>query len=129
MRLVIGITLLLSALGSAQTDGYALFLLREVASSARTTKSWRAEGVEVLEMTGKGMNHPRSEVHFKIAVQSPLKMRRENSGDDRTLSVCDGTDKFYSGDGRSFYRSSVDVSNDCNFPLAAFYNWRRHRLQ
>ena len=94
-------------------------MLRSAASSAQTTKSWRAEGVEVSHISGTGMNL-RNEVHFKIAVQDPSKMRRENSGDDRTQSVCDGTDRFYSGDGHSFSHSSV-ASSDCNFSLAGFY--------
>jgi hypothetical protein len=56
MRLAIGITLLLSALSSAQSDDHALMLLRSIDSSARTTKSWRAEGIEVSQITGNGMN-------------------------------------------------------------------------
>jgi TonB family protein len=119
MRLLI--TLLLSGLSSAQADDDALVLLREVASSARNTNTWRAEGVEVAQLAGRGMNNLRDEIHFKIAVQSPLKMRRENSGDDHTQSVCDGTDRLYTGDGLSFHRFSVPVGNECKFSLADFY--------
>jgi hypothetical protein len=57
---------------SAQTDdGQAL--LREVASSARSAKNWRAEGVSISELTGRGM-HLHAESHFKLAVQGPSKM-------------------------------------------------------
>jgi TonB family protein len=119
MRLVI--TLLLSGLSSAQAGEDAFFLLREVASSARNTNTWRAEGVEIGQLTARGMNNLRDEIQFKIAVQSPLRMRRENSGDDHTQSVCDGTDRLYTGDGLSFHRNSAPVGNDCKFSLADFY--------
>lgn len=112
--------LLLSGLWSAQADEDALFLLREVASSAGNTNTWRAEGVEVGQITGRGINL-RDEIHFKIAVQSPLRMRRENSGDDHTQSVCDGTDGLYTGDGLSFHRTSAPVGNGCKLSLADFY--------
>jgi TonB family protein len=120
VRLATGTMVLLGGLAQAQTDDYALLLLREVESSAQTTKSWRAEGVEMSQMTGRGMNL-KSEVNFRVAAKYPLKMHRENSGDDHTQWACDGTDKLYTGDGYGFYRSPAAVSNDCNFSLSDFY--------
>jgi len=63
----------------------------------------------------------QSEVRTKIAVKAPLKMRRENSGDDQTLMVCDGAEGFYSGDRHSYYRGEAKVNPDCNFSLSRFY--------
>jgi outer membrane lipoprotein-sorting protein len=48
-------------------------------------------------------------------------MRRENSGDDQTILVCDGAEAFYSGDRRSYYRSEAKVNPDCSFSLSGFY--------
>ncbi len=48
----------------------------------------------------------QEEVQTKIAVQAPLKLSSQNSGDDRGIWVCDGVDAFYSGDGHSYYRKS-----------------------
>lgn len=111
----------LLVVASAQTDDHALLLLHEAESFAQNTVSWRAEVVEAHEMAGQGMNL-HGETRVKIAVQSPLRMRRKNSGDDQTLVVCDGTDKFYSGDGNSFYRSPLGVNNGCKFSLADYYH-------
>ena len=107
-------------LASAEAADDAFLLLQKVGESARMTNNWRAEVVEVHQITGQGMNL-RDEVHFKIAVKGPLKMRRESTGADNAISVCDGTDKFYTGDGHGFYRTPAAVSNDCNLPLAEFY--------
>lgn len=120
VKVVVVITFVLSAVGFAQTDDHAFLLLREVESSAQAMKSWRADVIETHEMTGQGMNL-HDETLVKIAVQSPLRMRRENSGDDRTVQVCDGMDSFYSGDAPGFYRNPAVVSSGCNFPLSEFY--------
>lgn len=53
-------------------------------------------------------------------------MRRENSGGDQTVLVCDGVESFYTGDGHSFYRGSAAVNPDCNFPLSSFYKLRNN---
>ena len=49
-------------------------------------------------------------------------MRRENSGDDQTILVCDGAEAFYSGDGHNYYRGEAKVNPDCSFSLNRFYN-------
>ena len=120
MRLSLWLVPLLSTIGLAQTDDHAHLLLRDVITTAQATRSWRAEGVVISEMTGPDMNL-RDETRFKIAAQSPLRMRQENSGSDTTLSVCDGTDMFYFTGGTSFYRSPAAVSQGCSLSLADFY--------
>jgi len=106
--MILAVVLFLAALASAQTND-ARALLQEVASSAHTTNSWRAEGTEVSELAASGIQL-RSEVRFKLAIQGPSKMRWETSGDDDTLMVCDGTDHWtYYQHGLSFYRNSVSV--------------------
>jgi outer membrane lipoprotein-sorting protein len=83
-------------------------------------KSWRAEIVETGQVSGNGMDL-QDRVHVKIAAQAPLKMRRENSGDDQTILVCDGAESFYSGDGHNYYRNSAKINQDCDFPLGSSY--------
>ena len=107
--MILAILLFLTAYGAAQTND-ARALLQDIASTARATESWRAEGVKVDEMTGNGISL-YEEIHFKIAIQGPSKMRWETSGDDDTLMVCDGTDHWtYYRHGTSFYRNPVGVS-------------------
>src|SRR3954470_21593081 len=53
-------------------------------------------------------------------------MRRENSGDDQTVLVCDGAESFYSGDGHSYYRGEAKMNPDCNFALSRFYNLEKN---
>jgi outer membrane lipoprotein-sorting protein len=116
--MILGAFLLLAALASAQTYD-ARALLQDIASSGRATKSWRAEGVGIHELTGNGIQL-RDEIRFKIAIQGPSKMRWETSGDDDTLMVCDGTDHWtYYSHGLSFYRNSVGVS-PCNPALGDY---------
>jgi outer membrane lipoprotein-sorting protein len=114
--------LLLAASSGAQDNNDAKAFLRKAESQARSLKSWRAEIVETSQLSGNGMNL-QSHIRTKIAVQAPLKMRRENSGDDQTILVCDGADSFYMGDGHNYYhdRNSADVNQDCEFPLRALY--------
>ncbi len=114
------IALLASALATGQSVENAIELLRKVQSTAEGTKSWRAEVVKTSQISGSGMNL-QGEVRTKIAVQAPLKMSRQNSGDDQTILVCDGAEAFYSGDGHSYYRSEAKVNPDCDFPLSRFY--------
>jgi outer membrane lipoprotein-sorting protein len=109
-----------SALTCAQSVEDARELLRKVQSIAESTRTWRAEVVEKSQLSGSGMNL-KNEVRIKISVRAPLKMRRENSGDDQTILVCDGAEAFYSGDGRSYYRSEAKVNPDCSFSLSRFY--------
>jgi outer membrane lipoprotein-sorting protein len=114
------VILLVTASAGAQDADDATALLRKTESLAGSTKSWRAEVVKRSQISGLGMNL-EDEVHIKIAAQAPLKMRRENSGGDQTVLVCDGTDSFYSGDGHSYYRSPAKANPDCDFPLSSFY--------
>lgn len=107
--MMLAIVLFLVALASAQTND-ARALLQDIAASARSTKTWKAEGIETHELTGNGIQL-RDEIRFKIAIQGPSKMRWETNGDDDTLMVCDGTDHWtYYSHGLSFYRNSVGVS-------------------
>jgi TonB family protein len=108
--MMLAMFLFLATFAWAQGDDRARALLQDIASSARSTKSWRAEGVEINELTGDGLQL-RDELRFKIAIQGPAKMRWETSGDDDTFMVCDGTDHWtYYSHGPSFHRSSVGVS-------------------
>src|SRR5215471_16090361 len=75
------------SLTRAQSVQDARELLRKVQSIAESTRTWRAEVIETSQLSGGGMNL-KQEVRTKIAVQAPLKMRRENSGDDQTILVC-----------------------------------------
>ena len=120
MHRLLWISALTSALTSAQSVQDARELLRNVQSIAESTRTWRAEVVETFQLSGGGMNL-KQEVRTKIAAQAPLKMRRENSGDDQTILVCDGAEAFYSGDGHSYYRSDAKANPDCSFSLSRFY--------
>jgi TonB family protein len=120
MGSALGIMLLISVAASAQSEDRALQLLRLAESSAQEVKSWRAEITETGELTGKGMNL-HDETHVTFAVQSPGKMLRRNSGDDVTMTVCDGNERFYSGDGHSFYRSQAAVGQGCSYSLTDYY--------
>jgi hypothetical protein len=53
--MVVALILLLFGVASAQTNEDARGLLQEIASSSRSAKSWRAEGIQVGEMTGRGI--------------------------------------------------------------------------
>jgi outer membrane lipoprotein-sorting protein len=117
------VILLFTAGAGAQVADDATALLRKTESLAGSTKSWRAEVIKSSQISGQGTNL-EDEVHIKIAAQAPLKMRRENSGGDQTILVCDGADSFYSGDGHSYYRSPAKVNPDCDFPLSSFYQLR-----
>ena len=120
MHRLLWISALTSALTSAQSVQDARELLRNVQSIAESTRTWRAEVVETFQLSGGGMNL-KQEVRTKIAAQAPLKMRRENSGDDQTILVCDGAEAFYSGDGHSYYRSDAKANPDCSFSLSRSY--------
>ena len=120
MHRLLWVVLLASALAPAQSVENPTELLRKVQSIADRTMTWRGEVVERDQISGGGMNL-QSEVRTKIAVQAPLKMSRQNSGDDQTILVCDGAEAFYSGDGHSYYRTEAKVNPDCSFPLSRFY--------
>jgi len=121
MYALVCLILLVVAGGAAQDTQDPRVLLQSAESLVRNAKSWRAEIVETSRISGNGMDL-QSQVRIKIAVQAPLKMRRENSGDDQTVLVCDGTESFYMGDGHNYYRNSAKVNQDCDFPLSSSYS-------
>jgi outer membrane lipoprotein-sorting protein len=121
MRRLIWVGLLASVPALTQSVDDATELLRKVQSVSESTKTWRAEVVERSQLSGGGMNL-QEEVRITIAVQAPFKMSRRNSGDDQTISVCDGNESFYSGDGHSYYRSKFEGTPNCDLPLTKFYN-------
>jgi outer membrane lipoprotein-sorting protein len=89
---------LVTLVASAQTKEDAHALLQEIASSAHAAKNWRAEGAEVGDFTGQGIE-VHGETRFKIAVEGPSHYRRESSDADRNsadldLAVCDGTNRW-----------------------------------
>ena len=108
-----------TALCSAQTNVNPRALLEEIAASERGTRVWHAEGVEIGELTGEGMNL-HTEIAFKAVLRDPTHVRWETTGDNRTLVVCDGANHWtYSEPGTGFYRSPVEVSQ-CTSQLPAF---------
>lgn len=111
---------LLPAVALAQRSEDATELLRRVRSVAERTTKWRAEIVEKTEMLGANIDL-KTEVRTRIAVEAPLKISRQNSGDDQTILVCDGAESFYSGDRHSFYREQAQVNSGCILPLSKFY--------
>lgn len=104
----------------AQAVGNAADLLQEAKAFGESTRSWKAEVVETTHLSGPGMNL-QSEIHTKVAAQPSLKMARQNSGDDQTVMVCDGTETFYSGDGHSYFKNDARATPQCNLPLIDFY--------
>jgi outer membrane lipoprotein-sorting protein len=115
--------LLLVAPANAQSVDDATALLQRARDFGTITKSWRAEVVETTKLSGPGMALA-SEIRTEIAAQPELKMRRQNSGDDRTVMVCDGADVFYSGDTHSYYhdKGEAAVTPQCDLPLIKFYD-------
>ncbi len=104
----------------AQSPEDAAALLRKVRSFVESTRNWRAEVIETSQISGGGMN-VKSEVQAKIAAQEPLKMSRQNSGDDGTVMACDGIAAYYSGDGHSYSKHEARVTPQCDLPLSKFY--------
>lgn len=120
MYALVCLILLVAAGGGDQDTNDARALLNRAESLAHSVKSWRAEMVETSQISGHGMNL-QDQVRIKIAAQAPLKMRRENSGSDQTVLVCDGAESFYTGDGHRYYRNSAEANQDCDFPLRSSY--------
>lgn len=120
MYRLLWVALVGTIVASAQQSNDARSLLQQTESLAGSVKNWRAEIAETSQLSGRGMNL-ETRVRIKIAVQAPLKVRRENSGSDQTVLVCDGTDSFYTGDGHSYYRSPAKTNPDCNLPLNSFF--------
>jgi hypothetical protein len=119
--MILALVLLLAGVVFAQTNEDARPLLQEIASSSRAAKSWLGEGIQVSELTGRGMRI-RAETRFKVAYQSSSKMRSETTTKETIggievgapsggLTVCDGADHWtHNLPSTSFYRASVTVS-------------------
>ncbi len=112
---------LLIPLASAQSAGDATELLQRAQSVGENAKNWRAEVVKTSEIAGAGINL-KSTVRTRISAEAPLKLNRQNSGDDQTVLVCDGVNFFYSGDGHSYYRGEAKVNPTCDYSLGKFYS-------
>jgi TonB family protein len=94
-------------------------LLEEVAASRRDAHTWRAEGVEIGELTGEGMNL-RTQMTFKAIYRDREHMLWDASGDNRTFTVCDGMDHWtFAEPGTGFYREPVRRS-PCSQELPEF---------
>ncbi|AFL90302.1 hypothetical protein Terro_4095 [Terriglobus roseus DSM 18391] len=104
----------------AQSAPDAMELLQRAKSFGENTRSWRAEAVQTMQVSGPGLKLASTDIHIKLAAEGPLKMSRVNSGDDRTTMVCDGTQQFYSGDGGLSYYLN-ETGGQCSFPLMSFY--------
>ncbi len=118
--------LLLVTSARAQSSQNATELLEKVKIFGEATRSWRAEAIHASRVTVSPSIMLKDEVHISIAAQRPLKMSRVNSGDDRTVMVCDGTNFFYSGDGLSYYM--YRATQQCDVSLMAFYEPSLMRL-
>jgi hypothetical protein len=105
----------------AQSAPDATDLLQKAKIFGENTRTWRAEAVTTTRVYGPGLQVPESNVHSKLAaqVQPSLKMSIVNSGDDRTVRVCDGTQEFYSADGLTYSLSKAN--GQCGLPLLSFY--------
>jgi hypothetical protein len=115
-------------MAALQLSDEATALLARVRATTAGIKNWRAEVVEVSQLSGGGMNVPQQEVRTRIAVQAPLKMSRKNSGADRTIMICNGTETFYSGDGITISRGDVRVTPQCDYPLSHFYPFENNPM-
>ncbi len=113
---IIVLLLTAAAAAPAQTNEDARALLEETAAASRAARSWLVEGVQVSDLSGRGM-HMHDESRFKAAYQAPSKMLSQTSSNSTvagvnavypsgTLRVCDGTDHWvYNSPSHSFYRS------------------------
>jgi outer membrane lipoprotein-sorting protein len=112
------LAVLLVAQARGQSAKDATELLQKTKAFGEQVKSWKAEFTQTSKLMGPGINL-KDEIRTKVASQPPLKMMRLNSGDDRTIMVCDGTNFFYSGDAHSYYKN--EPTQQCNLPLIALY--------
>jgi len=116
------LVLLLAGIASAQTNEDARSLLQEIAGTSRAAKSWLAEGIEVGDVTGRGMLHVRDETRFKVAYQRPSRMLWDSTTNETangverplsspgTLAVCDGIDHWMYYKQAGFSRGPVGIS-------------------
>jgi outer membrane lipoprotein-sorting protein len=112
------LAVLLVTQARAQNSKVATELLEKAKTFGENTRTWRAEVTQTSQVLGPGIKL-KSEVRTKVAAQPSLKMNRVNSGDDRTIMVCDGAELFYSGDAHSYYR--YGATQQCDLPLIDFY--------
>ena len=117
---LISIAFLVAGSVYAQSASEGVLLLKKVEARAKSATNFRAEIIQKGQMSGPGMGF-QDQVLVKTSSQIPLKMRRENSGGDQTLLVCDGRESFYSGDRHSYYRNPAKVNSDCSLPLVPLF--------
>lgn len=108
----------LIAQAHAQTSD-AAELVKKAKAFGNSTSTWTAEVTEVSKIEGPGMK-VMGEIHTRMAAEPSLKMSRVNSGDDRTIMVCDGTNFFYLGDGLTY--DQREATQQCNVPLISLYD-------
>ncbi len=103
--------------GTETLDARAL--LAEISAAERSTDGWHAEGVEINELTGEGMNF-RTQHRFSATVKDAARLRWEMVGETSTLTVCDGTEHWsYTQPGIGFHISPVEAT-PCPTPLPRF---------
>lgn len=108
-----------AALCLAQTNADPRALLERIAASERGAPVRQAEGVEIGELTGEGINL-HTEITFKSVFRDSSHVRWETTGDTKSLMVCDGVDHWmYSEPGTGFHRDPVKESQ-CRSQLPAF---------
>lgn len=101
----------------AATAPDARAILEEVAAAERAGGARRAEGVELRELTGEGMNF-HTQYRFSGVVEDDRHLRWETIGDPSTLTVCDGAEHWsYTRPGVGFHLSTVEAT-PCPSPLA-----------
>ena len=108
---------LISAAVHAQNVQNAPELLQAARSFGESTRIWRAQVIVTSQMSGRGLNLQNDEIRTTIAARPPRQVRRQTSGNDRTILVCDGVETLYSGDGHSYYKGDARVTPQCEFPL------------
>ena len=118
MRIVLCMLLLTGSL-QIQSAPDATELLQKAKSFGENTRTWKADAVQTKQVSWPGLKMLSTDIHIKLAADSLLKMSRVNSGGDRTVMVCDGSQQFYSGDGLSYYLNRA--GGQCSFPLLSFY--------
>ncbi len=96
-------------------------LLEEVSAAERSANGWHAEGIEINELTGEGMNF-RTQHRFSATVKDATHLRWELTGEPSTLTVCDGAEHWnYTQPGIGFHISTVEAT-PCPGPLLRFDN-------
>jgi TonB family protein len=114
--MVLAVLALLTASAHAQLNDDARTLLQDVASSARSAATWRAEGTMVVEMTTSEIAR-RFEQSFRIEKQGPTLLRHEITSPAHTLQVCDGATLWtYYGTANFYTKGPADYAR-CSPPF------------